>query len=102
MPPEQLSLTILGREYRVACTPEDKEDVLRCARYVDQKMSAIRDSGKVMGADRVAVMAALQIAQELFSAKTSDGLSIGDVRRRLRELNTLADEMLAPQEKLFP
>lgn len=102
MPVETLTLTILGREYRVACAPEEKDDLLRCARYLDQKMAAIRDGGKVMGADRVAVMAALQITQELFNAKTGDGIALRDVRRRLRELNALADEMLAPQEKLFP
>ncbi|MEW5879080.1 MAG: cell division protein ZapA [Pseudomonadota bacterium] len=102
MSAETLTVTILGREYRVACAPEEKDDLLRCARYLDQKMAAIRDTGKVMGADRIAVMAALQIAQELFNAKTGDGLALGDIRRRLRDLNALADEMLAPQEKLFP
>jgi hypothetical protein len=47
-------------------------------------------------------MAALQITQELMGAKNSDGISIVELRRRLRDLNALADDMLAPQEKLFP
>jgi cell division protein ZapA len=98
---EQITLTIQGREYRVACRPEEKNELLACAHYVDQKMGAIRDSGRVLGADRVAVMAALQIAQELFGARSTDGVAVADVRRRLRELNQLAEEMLAPQEKLF-
>ncbi|HXY22942.1 MAG TPA: cell division protein ZapA [Burkholderiaceae bacterium] len=98
---EQITLSILGREYRVACRPEERNELLACAHYVDQKMTAIRDSGKVLGADRVAVMAALQIAQELFGAKGNDGAVITDVRRRLRDLTALADEILAPQEKLF-
>ena len=51
--------------------------------------------------DRIAVMAALQIAQELYAARGADGTPVVDVRRKLRELNDLADEMLAPQEKLF-
>jgi cell division protein ZapA len=75
---------------------------MACARYVDQKMEAIRSTGKVLGADRIAVMAALQIAQELMAAKNADGISIVELRRRLRDLNALADDMLAPQEKLFP
>jgi cell division protein ZapA (FtsZ GTPase activity inhibitor) len=54
-----------------------------------------------MGADRVAVMAALQIAQELFSANAGGGASLGEVKRRLKQLNEMADEMLATQEKLF-
>jgi cell division protein ZapA len=98
---EQLTLSIFGRDYRVACTPEERDDLIACARYVDQKMSAIRDTGKVMGADRVAVMAALQLAQELFAAKSAGGVSMGEMRKRLRQLNEIADEMLVPQEKLF-
>jgi len=99
---ESLELSILGRSYRVACTADERADLIACARYVDQKMEAIRASGKILGADRIAVMAALQIAQELMAAKNSDGVSIVELRRRLRDLNVLADDMLAPQEKLFP
>ena len=98
---EQLQLSILGREYRIACAPEERETLQACARYVDQKMSAIREGGKVLGADRIAVLAALQIAQELFAVRSTDGATAGDVRRKLRELHALADEMLVPQERLF-
>jgi cell division protein ZapA len=101
MAQESLTLTIFNREYRIACAPEERADLIACARYVDAKMNDIRDAGKVMGADRVAVMAALQIAQELFSAKAGGGASLGEVKRRIRQLNEAADEMLAAQEKLF-
>lgn len=101
MSTEQLTVTVLGREYRIACRPDEMADLLACARYVDQKMGAIRDGGKVVGNDRIAVLAALQIAQDMLTTRNADGVSVGEVRRRLRELNALADEMLAPQEKLF-
>ncbi|MDZ7653078.1 MAG: cell division protein ZapA [Burkholderiaceae bacterium] len=101
MSTEQVAVTVLGREYLLACTPEEKADLLACARYVDQKMNAIRDGGKVVGADRIAVLAALQIAQELMNARATDGSAVGEARRRIRDLNALADEILAPQEKLF-
>jgi cell division protein ZapA len=101
MAQESLTLTIFGRDYRIACAPEERADLVACARYVDARMNDIRDTGKVMGADRVAVMAALQIAQELFTAKAGGGASLGEIRRRLRQLNEMADEMLATQEKLF-
>jgi hypothetical protein len=55
----------------------------------------------VLGADRIAVLVALQLAQELFGMRNSDGVPIADLRHRLRELNDLASEMLAPQESLF-
>ena len=98
---EHLSVTILEREYRLACTPEEKESLLRCAAYVDEKMQAIRSAGKVMGADRIAVMAALQIAHELFSARSADGVDLGDLRRRVRDMLQSCDDALLPQEKLF-
>ena len=98
---EQIVLSILGREYRVACRPEERNELLACAHYVDQKMASIRDGGKVLGADRVAVMAALQIAQELFGAKGTGDSEMAEARRRLRDLTALADEILAPQERLF-
>ena len=98
---EQLTVTILGREYRVACRPQERNELLACAQYVDRKMTSVRDSGKVLGADRIAVLVALQLAQELFGKRDSDGTPVAEVRRRLRELNEIADEMLAPQEKLF-
>jgi len=101
MATEALSVTILGREYRLACRPNERDELLACAEYVDRKMTQVRDGGKVLGADRIAVLVALQIAQEMFGMRGADDLPIADVRRRLRELNELASEMLAPQEKLF-
>jgi cell division protein ZapA len=101
MSTEQVTVTVLGRDYLLACKPDEKADLLACARYVDQKMASIRDAGKVVGVDRIAVLAALQIAQELMGARSTDGSAVGEARRRIRELNTLADEILAPQEKLF-
>ncbi|HSQ10934.1 MAG TPA: cell division protein ZapA [Burkholderiaceae bacterium] len=98
---EHLTVTILEREYRLACTPEEKDSLLRCAEYVDGKMQAIRSAGKVMGADRIAVMAALQIAHELFSARSGDGIELGDLRRRVRDMLQSCDDALLPQEKLF-
>ena len=94
-------MTILGREYRVACRSEERDELVACAQYVDRKMTAVRDAGKVLGADRIAVLVALQIAQELSGARDAEGVPLADLRRRLRELNDLAADMLAPQESLF-
>ena len=98
---EQLTVTIMGREYRVACRPQERDELIACAQYVDRKMASVRDGGKVLGSDRIAVLVALQLAQELFGMRDADGIPIADLRRRLRELNDLASEMLAPQERLF-
>jgi cell division protein ZapA len=100
-PTEQLNVKILDREYRVACRPQERAELIACAEYVDRKMAAVRDSGKVLGADRIAVLVSLQIAQELFGLRGSGDVPLAELRRRLRELNELASDMLAPQEKLF-
>lgn len=71
-----VSVQILDKEYLVACTQEEKETLLESSRHLDEKMREIRDSGKIIGTDRIAVMAALNIAHELLehqkSAKTED------------------------------
>lgn len=98
---ENLSVSILGREYRLACSPDEKEALLKSAQLVDAKMQAIREAGKVLGADRIAVMAALQFAHELLNTRGSDGVEAGEIRRRVRDLVHVCDEALLPQEKLF-
>ena len=98
---EHLTVTILDREYRLACTPDERDAMIKSAAYVDSKMLAIRSGGKVLGADGVAVMAALQITHELFSARSADGVDLGELRRRVRDLLHTAEDALLPQEKLF-
>jgi len=91
----------MGREYRVACRPQEREELMACAQYVDRKMASVREAGKVLGSDRIAVLVALQLAQELFGMRNADGVPLAELRRRLKELNDLAGEILAPQERLF-
>ena len=68
---EQIDVRILGREYRLAVPSEDKPRVLEAVRLVDEKMRAVRDAGRVGGFDRIAVMAALQLAHELMGVDTA-------------------------------
>jgi len=98
---ENLSVSILGREYRLACSPDEKDALLKSAQLVDTKMQTIREAGKVMGADRIAVMAALQFAHELLNERGADGVEVGELRRRVRDMLQVCDEALLPQEKLF-
>ena len=60
-----VSVKILEKEYQVACPAEEKADLMASAELLNRKMREIRDSGKVVGLDRVAVMAALNMANEL-------------------------------------
>lgn len=79
-------VTILDKEYRVACTPEEEEALLASARYLDGRMREIRGSGKVIGADRVAVMAALNMAHELLDRRQHESEAADSVGKRLRGL----------------
>lgn len=69
-PTTTVRVSILDNEYQVACPAEQKSELLRSAHYLDQQMRLIRKSGKVIGLDRIAVMAALNISHELL--KTSE------------------------------
>ena len=66
---QTVSVSILDKEYQVACPPEQQAELLLSARYLDQQMRAIRESGKVIGLERIAVMAALNISHELLLAR---------------------------------
>jgi len=60
---------ILGKEYRIACAENESDALLASARYLDEKMGDVRTGGKVVGSERIAVMAALNIAHELLQQK---------------------------------
>jgi cell division protein ZapA len=102
---EQLTVKILGREYRLSCAPDEKDALLAAVAYVDEKMTAIRDHGKITGNDRIAVFAALNIANELLTTRAPQGplsdLALGEFRGRIDSMNAVLDAALTPQEKLF-
>lgn len=98
---KNIDVVILDRKYRVACPDDERENLMASVAYLDQKMREIKDAGKIAGADRIAVMAALNIAHELLSARTGAGFDIAEYKRRMMSMNSLVDEGLATQEKLF-
>lgn len=62
-------LNIMGKEYKIACAPDEQDNLLRSANELDAEMRKMRDSGKVGNAERIAVMAALNLSHELHSMK---------------------------------
>lgn len=81
-----VSVTILGKEYRIACKPGEENDVLTSALDLDGRMREIRDGGKVLGTERIAVMAALNLAYELISQTSSLKETSDNTGQRLRIL----------------
>ncbi|MDA8107439.1 MAG: cell division protein ZapA [Betaproteobacteria bacterium] len=99
--PKTIDVTLLGRSYRVACEEGEREPLMQAVAYLDGKLNEIRQSGKVSGSERIAVMAALNIAHELLSTKIGNGFDIGQVKRRIASIEAKLDAALAQQEKLF-
>ncbi len=98
---KNLDVTILDRQYRVACPDDERESLMASVAFLDQKMREIKGAGKIAGADRIAVMAALNIAHELLSSRTGAGFDLAEYKRRMSSINSLVDDALATQEKLF-
>ena len=95
----------MGRTYKVACTEEEREDLLSAVSYLDGKMNEIKDTGKVASAERIAVMAALNIAHELLTAgkgrSAPAAFDMDAVKRRITSMQAMLDEALVPQERLI-
>ncbi|HEY5020290.1 MAG TPA: cell division protein ZapA [Steroidobacteraceae bacterium] len=96
-----IEISILGRNYKIACEDGEREALLEAVAYLDGKMGDIKKAGKVNGTDRIAVMAALNIAHEFLSTKLGDGFDIGQAKRRILGIEAKLDEALAKQDKLF-
>ena len=69
----QIDVSIMGQTYKLACKEGEEAALREAVAYLDEKMCAIRDAGKIKGNDRIAVMAALGIAAELLATKSPEG-----------------------------
>jgi cell division protein ZapA len=95
-----VSIRILEKEYQVACPADEKADLIASAELLNQKMREIRDSGKVIGLDRVAVMAALNMANELLQ-RTDDDRELKDiVGLRVKAMRERLDTALGTRQQL--
>ncbi|TFF42996.1 cell division protein ZapA [Pseudomonas sp. RIT623] len=91
-----VTVQILDKEYSIICPPEERNNLVGAARYLDGKMREIRSSGKVIGADRIAVMAALNITHELLHRQERpEATSGGATREQVRELLERVDQALS-------
>ena len=96
----RISVRILEKEYHVSCPPEERAALLDSAEYLNRKMREIRDSGKVVGLDRVAVMAALNLANELLKSRGQDEELKNIVGLRIRAMRDQLDSALGPAKQL--
>ena len=99
-PHAQVSVRILDKEYQVACPASERTDLLDSAEVLNSKMLEIRDSGRVVGLDRIAVMAALNIANDLLHAQARDRLLEGDLSSRLKIISDRVESVLSESQQL--
>lgn len=96
----QVSVRILDKEYQVACPPSERTDLLDSAEILNSKMREIRDSGRIVGLDRIAVMAALNMANDLMHAQARDQELEGGISDRLKLISDRVDNVLSHTHQL--
>ena len=98
---ETLDVRIMGRDFRVACTNEERPLLLQAVNIVESKMTGIRDTGRIVGIDKMAIMAALQIAHESLGGGSSGtpvpSLDIDALERRMNGIDELLNAALQPE-----
>ncbi|SNS98634.1 cell division protein ZapA [Noviherbaspirillum humi] len=101
----QIDVSIMGQPYKLACKDGEEAALQEAVAYLDSRMCAIRDAGRIRGNDRIAVMAALGIAAEMMSLKSPEGpladVTVSEVKQQIAAMNAVLDAALMPQENLF-
>jgi cell division protein ZapA len=94
IPVSRVSVRILEKEYQFSCAPDERAALLDSAEFLNSELRKIRDTGKVIGLDRIAVMAALNMANELLKSRARDASLDVDVVQKLRNLRQQVDAAL--------
>lgn len=95
----RVSVRILEKEYQIACLPEERSELLDSAEYLNARMREIRDTGNIVGLDRIAVMAALNITHELLKVRGRHEAE-ADVSNRIRQLRERVESALTRGRQL--
>lgn len=100
MPDDTLDISLNGREYRVACPPEEREALAEAAAYLDEQLRRLSGKTGAVG-EKLAVMTALNISHEFIAFQRSGGFDMPDLRRRIDSITARLHEALDSQERLF-
>ena len=92
--PQAVSVTIMGKEYRISCDDDEQEDLVYSAHQLNIQMCKMRDSGKITVSDRIAVMAALNLAHELQVLKNKNSILSDTLDECLAKLSHKIENVL--------
>lgn len=98
--PVQVNIKILEKEYQIACPASERAALVESAELLNRKMREIRDTGKVIGLDRIAVMAALNMANELLRSRSRGEHLEGDAKLRLQAMRERVEGALQTSRQL--
>ena len=90
----RVSVRILDKDYVIACPQNERADLLDAAEHLSQAMRAIRDTGKVVGLDRIAVIAALNLANDMLKLRATKTTVDEQMLPRVRSLRSKVEKAL--------
>jgi cell division protein ZapA len=90
----RFSVSILDKEYQVACSPEERHDLMRAASELDSRMRTVRKSGSIVGLERIAIMVALNLCHEL---QRADGVDNTEATTALERIHSKLEEALSAE-----
>jgi cell division protein ZapA len=89
-----VTVTILDKEYLISCGEEERDQLHTAAAFLNQKMKEVKSGGKIVGTERIAVMAALNIAHELLACRQQSSETSSSLDNTIRRLHSKIDEVL--------
>lgn len=95
-----ISIRVMDKEYQVACPLDEEAALMESARLLDEKMREVRDTRKMVGTDRVAVMAALNLAHDLLRLQSGGGDGGPGINSKLRSLQNKVEAAITRGRQL--
>ena len=90
---DAISITVMGKEYRVACPPEERDNLVASAELLNQKLNEIKKQGSVIGTERIAIMAALNMSHEILHSQRLSS-DMDDLDQRIESLSERISETM--------
>ena len=97
---QPVTVHVLDKEYTITCKSDERDELLESARYLDAKMRDVRDNGRVLAAEKIALMAALNITHELIQLKSTKSDGSESVSRRIQNLQNKIEIALNSNKQL--
>lgn len=97
---EQITIHILGKHFSVCCPPAEAEDLRACAAELDQRMRAVKETSKIAGTEHIAIVAALNLAQDLLNIESKQEQQNLKIKQQIQALQNRITDSLSPQTEL--